>query len=93
MKDFVYFRNSANNLLYEVFKHLSLRRNVLYQISSKSDKVDIKSLDCNKIHYFSFSELNSDDILSYVPDLLQIFLKSLVPARNTINGIHYAGIA
>ena len=42
--------------------------------------------------FYPFSELNSDPMLSYVPDLFQIFLRSLVPARNTINDIHYAGI-
>ena len=95
--DVVYFRNSINNLLYEFYREgqnqdiVSEKERVI-KLAANLIKNDIKALDCNKNHYFSFSELNNDSMLSYIPDLLQIFQRSLVPAGNTINDIHYSGI-
>ena len=73
-------------------RNLSLKRQLIIKLAAELIRNDIKALDCNKNEYFSFDELTSEQMLSYVPASLQLFLRSLVPSKNTIDNMRYAAI-
>ena len=96
-KDVVYFRKSSNNLLYEFYKEgqhkdSATEKERVIKLAANLIRNDIKALDYNKNDYFSFRELSTEDMLSFLPESLKLFLKSLSPLRNSINDITYAGI-
>ena len=105
-KDVVYLQEGAKKLLFECYQQSKdkkkgtdkdgaksvTEKELIIKLAAELIRNDIKALDCNKNEYFSFDELTSEQMLSYVPASLQLFLRSLVPSKNIIDNMRYAAI-
>ena len=81
-------QEGANKLLFEFYQQSKDKKKgtekdgansvteneLIIKLAAELIRNDIKALDCNKNEYFSFDELTSEQMLSYVPASLQLSL-------------------
>ena len=96
-KDVIYFRKSVNDLLYEFYeegqnKDSESEKSRIIKLAANLILNDIKGLDCNKDSYFSFFDLNIKSMVDFVPASLMLFLKALIPSKNTVSDLMLSGI-
>ena len=96
-EDVIYFKESANTLLYEFYRQNRLENDEneklsVIKLAADLIRSDIQELDCDKETYFSFNDLNDSTMVSYVPDVLKCFIRSLIPRRSNPKDIKIAAI-
>ena len=88
--DVMYFRDSANALLYHFYKQERSEKDEdekqrVIKLTVDLIKSEVKEIASSKESFFKLSDLNATKMLSFVPDGLQLFLNRLLPRRSAPN--------
>ena len=90
-QDFVYFKDDAKILLYEFYRQE--RKEQDDDEKARVIRSDIKDLTDQTDTFFSFDDLNSPTMLSFVPETLQFFIRSLCSPRSKPKDVKIAAIS
>ena len=95
--DVMYFRDSANSLLYDFYKQERSEKDEdekqrVIKLAADLIKSEVKEIVSSKESYFKLSDLNATKMLSFVPDGLQLFLNRLLPRRSAPNGVNIGAL-
>ena len=95
--DVMFFRQTTNALLYDFYRQDRCKDKKsevvrIIKLAAEVMKSEIAEIERNNTNYFPLDNLNENEMIDYLPDSVQLFLRELVPRRSDPKEVKLAAI-